>query len=222
MTLGLEDLRLARIAASVVAQAKTPRQAEFRALIDRLDAAIAVQAPGPLVFELSIPIRTDVTPIGKKGRPRKTVTVVLAPSLNEYAGMAPWMLKTARAELDTRIRERCGHHPAYDCGSVRNVVVRAVKHGARTTKVDKLEVSGGARRIIEVTRHSSREVDELAVDILGGKLVVDRLTWAGVIAGDQRKHLVRVPRWVRCKPGEGKLDVRVYEMHGVHPTLAHA
>lgn len=219
--MNLEDLRLARIAASVVAQAKTPRQAEFRALIDRLDAAIAAQAPGPLVFELSIPIRTDVTPIGKKGRPRKTVTVVLAPSLNEYAGMAPWMLKTARAELDNRIRERCGHHPAYDCGSVRKVDLKAVKHGERTSTVEKLEVTGGRRRIIEVVRHSSREVDELAVDILGGKLIVDRLTWAGVIAGDQRKHLIRVPRWVQCKPGEGKLDVRVYEIHGARPALAH-
>lgn len=212
--MNLEDLRLARMAAAVVAQAKTPRQADFRALIGRLDAAIVAHTPGPLVFELSIPIRTQVTPISKRtGRPRKTVDIVLAPSLNEYAGMAPWMLKLARAELDNRIRERCGHHPACDCGSVRKVELKTVKHGKRTSKVEKLEASGGRRRIIEVVRHSSREVDELAVDILGGKLVVDRLIWAGVIAGDQRKHIVRVPRWVQCKPGEGKLDVRVYEIN---------
>jgi hypothetical protein len=215
--MNIDDLRLTRMATAVVAQAKTPRQAEFRALLNKLDAAIAVQTPGPLVFELSIPIRTEVTPIGKKGRPRKTVEIVLAPSLNEYAGVAPWMLKLARAELDKRIRERCGHHPACDCGSVRKVELKIVKHRKRTSKVEKLEVFGGRRRIIEVVRHSSREVDELAVDILGGKLVVDRLIWAGVIAGDQRKHIVRVPRWVQCKPGDGKLDVRVYEMN----TLAH-
>lgn len=213
--MNIEDLRLARMAAAVVAQAKTPKQAEFRALIDRLDTEIAAHTPGPLVFELSFPIRTEVTPISKRtGCPRKTVNIVLAPSLNEYAGMAPWMLKIARAELDNRIRERCGHHPAYDCGSARNVVIKTVKHGKRSSKVEKLDVSGGRRRIIEVVRHSSREVDELAVDILGGKLVVDRLLWAGVIAGDQRKHLVRIPRWVPSKPGEGRLDVRVYEMNG--------
>lgn len=214
--LDLEDLKLARMGAVVLAQARTPRQTAFQNLVTRLDSEIAARTPGPLVFELSLPIRTLVTPPSKTpGKTRKTVNIVLAPSLNEYAGMAPWMLKIARAELDNRIRERCGHHPAYDCGSVRSVHIVKVKHGKRTTKVEKLDVSGGRQRIIEIVRHSSREVDELAVDILGGKLVVDRLIWAGVIAGDQRKHIVRVPRWVRAKPEEGKLEVRVYEMNTV-------
>jgi hypothetical protein len=208
----IEDLKLARMGAVVMSQARTPRQTAFAGLISRLDAEIAARTPGPLVFEMSFPIRTKVTPPSKRpGKVRKAVDIVLAPSLNEYAGMAPWMLLLARAELDRLIRERCGYHPTCDCGSVRNVVVKSVKRGERIANVEKLEVSGGRRRIIEVVRHSSQEVDELAVDILGGKLVVDRLIWAGVIAGDNRAQLVRLPRWVRCAPGNGKLEVRVYE-----------
>ena len=212
MSLHIEDIRLARIAVGALSQVKSPRQSEFVALVSRLDAHISANSPGPLVFELSIPIRTEVTPIGKNGRPRKTVTVVLAPSLNEYAGMEPWTLTLAREHVDRLIRERCGHFRAYDCGSNRVVTRKIIKRGGRKTEQDFLSVTGGRQRIIEVVRHSSREVDEVAVDILGGKLVVDRLTWAGVIAGDQRKQLVRIPRWVRAKPDEGKLVVRVYEM----------
>ena len=212
-----------------MAQARTPHQTAFQSLVSRLDNEIAARTPGPLVFEMSFPIRTQVTPPSKRpGKVRKSVDVVLAPSLNEYAGMAPWMLLLARAELDRLIRERCGYHPQCDCGSMRNVVVKHVKRTVRATKsakptspservskVEKIEVSGGRRRIIEVVRHSSQEVDELAVDILGGKLVVDRLIWAGVIAGDDRTKLVRMPRWVRCAPGNGKLEVRVYETNRV-------
>lgn len=210
--MNVEDLRLARLAVQALATSQNQKSAEFRALVFRLDTEIAARTPGPLVFELSFPIRTEVTPPSKRpGKVRKTITVVLAPSLNEYSGMAPWMLKAARAELDRRIRERCGYHPACDCGSVRNVVMKQVKHNERVSDVEKLEVSGGRKRIIEVVRYSSQEVDELAVDILGGKLVVDRLIWAGVIAGDDRTKLVRVPRWVRCSPGDARLEVRVYE-----------
>jgi hypothetical protein len=210
--LGLDELRLARMATFVMSQAKTPRQKEFGTLVGRLDAEISTLVPGVLVFELVLPIRTQVTPVSKKGKVGKTVTLPLAPSLNEYAGMQAWALKATRAELDKRIRERCGYHPAWDCGSTRVVTIQPVKHGKRTTKVEKLATKGGRRRIIEVVRHSSRPVDEFAVDILGGKLIVDRLIWAGVIAGDQAKHIVRVPRWVRAKPGEGKLVVRVHEL----------
>lgn len=210
--MNIEDLRLARIAAQVLSISQNPKSAEFRALVSRIDSEISARTPGPIVFEMSFPIRTKVTPPSKRpGKVRKSVDVVLAPSLNEYAGMSPWMLLLARAELDRLIRERCGYHPQCDCGSVRNVVVKPVKRGERISKVEKLEVSGGRRRVIEVVRHSSQEVDELAVDILGGKLVVDRLIWAGVIAGDDRSQLGRIPRWVRCPPGQGRMEVRVYE-----------
>ena len=48
-------------------------------------------------------------------------------------------------------------------------------------------------------------------DVLGGKLAVDRLTWAGVIAGDAAKHLVRRPRWVTVPRGE---DSRCFGLRG--------
>ncbi len=211
--LSLADIRLAQVAAQVVARASHQQAADFATLAERLGAFLSSRAPGPCVFTMSIPLEATIQPAPtKRGKARKPVKLLLAPRLNEYAAMPPWTLKLARAEIDRRILEARAAWPCWDCGSARVVTNQRVKHGKRSSMVDKLSVTGGRPRIIEVVRRSSREVDEVAIDILGGKLVVDRLIWAGVIAGDTRKLLVRMPRWERAKPGQGRLDVAVYEL----------
>ena len=65
---------------------------------------------------------------------------------------------------------------------------------------------------MRVTRHSSRALDEVAVDVCGGKVAVDRLVHGEVLAGDSAKHLVREAAWMQCKPKEGKLVVDVHEL----------
>lgn len=83
---------------------------------------------------------------------------------------------------------------------------------ARTVVVEKLVVTGGRRRIVEFTRHSTKPVDEAAIDILGGKLLIDRLVWAGVIRGDSGEDIIRRGRWVKAAPGAGFVKVTCYEV----------
>ncbi len=84
------------------------------------------------------------------------------------------------------------------------------------TEIAKLVVgapqANGARRRVTVTRYSSSEPDEIAVDLIGGKAVLDVLVSIGVLAGDSRKHLDREARWIRCAKGEGRLVVEVEEV----------
>lgn len=219
MTLDVTDLWTALDALTLVARAPNlPDRDKYEATSMRIRAEIEADSGGPCVFTMSLPLDIELSTIGAK-RLRKPVKLRLAPSLNEYASMLPWTLKLTRAVIDQRIEAAKAAWPRWDCGSHRVRTVALVKRGKRTVKVEKLNVSGGRKRILEVVRYSSRQVDELAVDIIGGKLAVDRLTWAGVIAGDAVKHIVRRPRWVAVKPGEGRLEIAVYEIVG-RPAIA--
>lgn len=210
------DLRTALLGADVLRHAKSvdhETRERFADLANRIRVVLSQVGKGPLCFRMQIPLEAILPrPPGRDGEPRADLRLRLAPRLNEYAAMDPWTLKLAREELDRRIERAKTRCPAWDCGSERKITLEQVHRGRRVTKVPKLHVTGGRRRIAVVTRWSSREVDELAVDILGGKLIVDRLIWAGVLAGDSRKLLGRIPRWERSKPGEGRLEIAVHEV----------
>lgn len=107
----------------------------------------------------------------------------LSPTLNAYAGLKGWRRAKLRKAVDWRIL--------------------AIQRGGIAPD--------GARRRVVVTRHSSREPDELSCDVLGAKIALDRLVIAGILAGDSRKHLDREAHWVYAKPGAGELVVEVYE-----------
>ncbi len=107
----------------------------------------------------------------------------LAPTLNTYAGMKGWARGKMRKQVD-------------------DYVLRLPWGNAQAE---------GERRLVVVTRHSSREPDEVSCDVIGGKIALDRLVIAGILAGDSRKWIDREAHWVQCKPGFGKLVVEVYE-----------
>lgn len=226
ITIARHEIRTALVALKVVATLKASGDStlptECAALASLLTARAVDADAAVCVFRIALPLETIVTPV-RKPRKRKSlrplpakapkpVKVKLAPLLNEYAGMQGWTLALARAEIDQRLAAAKLLWPAWDCGSKREVYEHTVKVKGRSIVRPRLRVEGGGRRIVEVVRHSSREPDELAVDILGGKLSVDRMIWAGVLAGDQRKHLGRRCRWVPAKPGQGWLEIVVYEL----------
>jgi hypothetical protein len=178
-------------------------------------------------FSMTMPLTVseDDLPRAPGARPRKPrpegkkpFQLNLAPSMNVYAGLDPWVLEKARVEIDRRIELAKSCFPRWSCGALveRPMVPQkrratAIRE-ARTVVVEKLVVTGGRRRIVEFTRHSTQDVDEPAIDILGGKLLIDRLVWAGIIRGDSGEDIVRRGRWVKAPPKQGFVKLVVYEM----------
>ena len=59
---------------------------------------------------------------------------------------------------------------------------------------------------------SSRRIDDVSVDVVGGKIPVDRLVQAEILVGDSAKWLEREAAWEPCEPGEGRVIVEVYDL----------
>lgn len=134
---------------------------------------------GALVFRLDLPLKV----LAGKGRQRP-----VAPTMNEYGQMPPWMRSWLYGELDTRIMVELSKHP-----------VALLRSSPRP-------------RGVSVTRYSSAMPDEISVDVLGGKVPIDRLVKAGVLCGDRAKDLERRAEWKRCPPKAGHVLVEVYEL----------
>lgn len=91
--------------------------------------------------------------------------------------------------------------PCGDCGGTGRIGAAPLLHR-----------EGGRRRVVVVTRESSKRPDELATDSIGGKVCLDRLVQAGVLRGDTAEWLVRYCDWKECPPSDGKVTVDVYEV----------
>lgn len=155
-------------------------------LPDKLAMMIAERAGsptrGPVVFEIRIPL--DDTRQTAKG----PVTRHLAPTLNAYGSMKPWQRAILYKALDARIMAELHRWPL--------AIQRAVR----------------LRRAAVVTRFSSRRPDEIGVDVLGGKVPIDRLVQAGILRGDSAKDLDREAHWQPAKPGQGSLLITVHDL----------
>jgi len=138
---------------------------------------------GPLVFRIELPLRIE----GRSKLTGKVVHMDLAPSMNVYSALAPWARDRLRKQLDMRILAELGRWP-----NARPKVV--------------------PRRLVHATRHSTRPIDEISVDTLGGKCLLDRLVHAGILAGDSAKEIDRQAAWIKAAPGRGKLVVEVHEL----------
>ncbi|NBC17182.1 MAG: hypothetical protein GVY18_07685 [Bacteroidetes bacterium] len=140
-----------------------------------------------------------------------------APTMNEYAAkkQRKWALKKLNKEVDELIEAVKPAWPLWDMGVERRTEPKMVDGRLSLTKRGKVRVrtivEGGWRRHVVVTRYSSRQPDELSVDVVGGKLVVDRLVLAGVLRDDSPRWCVREARWEQAPPGRGSLRVDVYE-----------
>ncbi len=225
-----EEVRYLGLAVSVLAKAPS-LTAYDRALLGQLGKRLhderACRSTTLASFTMTMPLTVseDDLPRPEGARPKrprapgkKPFQLNLAPSLNVYAGLDPWVLEKARTEIDRRIELAKAASPGWSCGSdVQRLMVpqkrkATATKAARTVVVEKLVVKGGRVRIVEFTRHSTKEVDEPAIDILGGKLLIDRLVWAGVIRGDSGADILRRGRWVYAAPKQGFVKVSVYEV----------
>jgi hypothetical protein len=66
------------------------------------------------------------------------------------------------------------------------------------------------RRWVRVTRFSTQRVDDLSVDILGGKMPVDALVRCGVLSDDNDAMAFREPRWEKTERGNTHVLVEVF------------
>ena len=174
---------------------------QWRALLLETEAQLAARAPRELVFRLELPI--EPVDLGKAGKP---LLIPLTPSLNVYAGMKGWARAKARTEVDRRIVVAQAAWPRWHCG----IRKRAKVVGGEPVIV---AVPGtGRRRLVRLVRRSSRRVDEITVDVAGGKICVDRLVQAEVLVGDSAKWLEREAAWEPCDPGDGRVIVEVYDL----------
>ncbi len=110
-----------------------------------------------------------------------------APTLNVFAYMKGWQKKKRCRALDEALRAILPSFP------------KALLHGSE------------ARRWVRVTRFSTQRVDDLSIDVLGGKLPVDSLVRCGVLHDDDDAHMIREALWLKCKRGETSVLVEVFE-----------
>lgn len=115
-------------------------------------------------------------------------------TMNAYAHKKGWMKKKMRVELDKQVNELLPTFP------------RAPLHGAKV------------RRWLRVTRFSTQRVDDLSIDILGGKMPVDSLVRCGILADDNDAMAFREPRWEKTQRGNAHVLVEVFDMRaeGTH------
>lgn len=117
------------------------------------------------------------------------VPLTVAPSMNIYSNMETWQKDKLRKALDW--------HVAAAVSKWRGCI---------------LPKGSKRRRMVIVTRRSSARIDENSVDVMGGKVPIDRMVLANVLAGDDAKLLLRRSGWEKAPPGKGSVLVRVYEI----------
>jgi hypothetical protein len=185
-------LRLARENGSLVLAAK-------------IETLIRKMKPGSLVFHLELAIRSTEKHKMLKGSLERAAA--WAPTLNEYNALEPWAKAKLRRAIDWEIAKRKGHFHAWNVGY--REIARVERGKLRTRR------EGGHRRIVNVRRESSVCPDELSVDVLGGKMPIDRLVAAGVLVGDTDQWLIRRGEWQSVPPGQGRVIIDVYELGDV-------
>lgn len=195
MNLSTEHLTMVR--GLVAREMRLEPEAPWREILEALGAeAMPVREP---VFRLVLPIDPVKVLSG-----RKCLDVELAPTMNQYASMPGWKRAIARKTVDQRI---AAARFVWARWSADKKVDRRIVGGKLREKV-----VGGKRRLVVVTRRSSRRVDESSVDVMGGKLPIDRLVLAGVLAGDSAKWLERRARWEPAPTGQGEVVIEVFEL----------
>lgn len=136
---------------------------------------------------------------------RLVVPLELAPTHNVHYGLPTWKRIAIRKRIDAAI-VACQQWPA-----ARMRIVRAPSKakGKRGRVVD-----GGTsrRRRVVLTRASSQEPDDITIDTMGGKMLLDCLVRGDVLRDDSRQWCAREARWERVAPGAGFCRIEVFEI----------
>lgn len=132
----------------------------------------------------------------------------LAPTTNEYAALAQqrprrWKLAAIHKQIAERIKDA-----ALRQASARHDMVPRFEF--KGSKLVCVGYDRPQRRRVVVTRHSSAEPDELAVDVIGGKVPVDGLVKKHLLVDDDRQWCVREALWRKAAPKRGMVIVEVF------------
>lgn len=151
------------------------------------DLETPVVEKGEKVFEWCLPLfHAHVLTRGKnKGKTRKQE---MCPTMNKLVAMNTWERAALRERLDDVLKDVIEAWP-----------LAGIQDSPRP-------------RIARVTRRSHAEPDEMGVDAIGGKVPIDRMVQAGILAGDTRKHLHREAHWTYAPKNEGSVLVEVFEV----------
>jgi hypothetical protein len=120
-----------------------------------------------------------------------------APSLNSYAFMKGWQRTALRHALDSSLLH------------LLSVDGEAPLYGAQK------------KRWVRVTRFTSSSIDDLGVDVLGGKMPIDALVRGQVLVDDNQQWCVREGLCVKTRRGNTHVLVEVFEIvtEGGHDPL---
>ncbi len=133
----------------------------------------------------------------------------LAPTLNEYARAKPRAHAVVQNAVDAAILAARPRWPGWSAGFTTRGVLRRNRQGVKVPRVERV---GGRVRLVVVTRASSREPDELSVDVLGGKVPIDRMVHAGILVGDSRKWIERKGIWEAAPKLAGRVRIEVFDI----------
>lgn len=153
---------------------------------------------GPLVFRVELPLQ-------------------LAPTLNRYAsikrirgkGGYRFVMHKLNDDVDNVIKVAKAQWPTWVMEDLVLTHEHFLVRGKMRTKETR---TGGRRRRVVVTRHSSVEPDEVSCDVVGGKVPLDRLVQARVLVDDNRRWCEREAHWKPSPPKQGRVVVEVYEI----------
>ncbi len=215
--MALDNLDLHALHLLVEARLKTlvwdKDRLKWEALAAKLKAEMDFVIPTNLVFRLDLPL---VMKVPRKREPnRPPIRHVLCPTLNEYDKMHSWQQMRAREEVDRRIEKAKEQWPKWHWGGVEDVkmISRETNDPENPVRdVAQRRRHGGVRRGVRVIRRSSRQIDELSIDVVGGKIPIDRLVDAFVLGGDSAAWLDRKAEWEYAEPEHGSLTVEVYDL----------
>lgn len=177
-----------------------PRASILEKLALMVAQRAGVRALGDKVYELRLPLSErrmvparPATPArGKQparpARPAREVTHAISPTLNVYGSMQTWQRAALYKVIDVRIM-------------------------AELAKWPRCQLRGDRRpRCVRVTRYSSSQPDEITIDVIGGKVPIDRMVHAGILRGDTAADLQREAMWRQVAPGKGALVIEVFEV----------
>lgn len=143
-----------------------------------------------------------------------TLPLSLAPTMNVYAAKkrTPWAMAKLNKAVDMAIWHAKAAHGVDVLWFMPSMKVERSFLPAKGKARARIKETrtGGERRLVRLTRYSSREPDEVTVDACGGKLPVDRLVSAQVLRNDNREWCEREARWVKCAPKQGRVVIEVW------------
>lgn len=117
----------------------------------------------------------------------------LCPTLNRYASMEGWQRAKLSQAIDLHLMAEFTKFP--------RARMKAIAPKATIPT-----------RWVRFTRFTSNVIDEISIDIIGGKMPIDRLVHARIISGDSAKHIVREPVAAKVAPGAGSCLLEVMEI----------